>query len=222
MRNSTKLLLFLVMVVLNMLMCETRRRNGKPTQDELRAFKRCKGKVCVARVSFCIIMKDCQRCRPRAPGQKCDCCEDCFRCLGNLWRKCCDCIGLCSYFSPPNATGKPQEIPSSYGDLDTSLPTLFEAMSHGSGFPIVFKTRPRQSATPLSPTAGKKGSSNNKNVCKVAFRDGCVAKENCIKVCSDLGSHRYRWFRNGCCQCIGYLCSDYGEKRPLCKKCLAN
>ena len=157
MGKSTKLLLVFVLVMVNMLMSETRRRHGKPTQDELRAFKRCKSKACVARVSFCIIMKDCQRCRPRAPGQKCDCCEDCFRCLGNLWRKCCDCIGLCSYFSPPNTTGKPQEIPSSFGDLDTSLPTLFEAMSHGSGFPIVFKTRPRQSATPLSPTAGKKG-----------------------------------------------------------------
>lgn len=157
MRNSTKMLLFFVLVILNVLMSETRRRNGKPSQDELRAFKRCKSKVCVARVSFCIIMKDCQRCRPRAPGQKCECCEDCFRCLGNLWRKCCDCIGLCSYFSPPNTTSKPQEIPSSFGDLDTSLPTLFEAMSHGSRFPIVFKTRTRQSATPVSPTAGKKG-----------------------------------------------------------------
>lgn len=154
MRNSTKLLLFFVLVILNVLMSETRRRNGKPSQDELRAFKRCKSKVCVARVSFCIIMKDCQRCRPRAPGQKCECCEDCFRCLGNLWRKCCDCIGLCSYFSPPNTTSKPQEIPSSFGDLDTSLPTLFEAMSHGSRFPLVFKTRARQSATPLSPTKG--------------------------------------------------------------------
>ena len=161
MRNARKLLLLFGLLMLNMLMSETRRRHGKPTQDELRAFKRCKGKVCAARVSFCIIMKDCQRCRPRAPGQKCECCEDCFRCLGNLWRKCCDCIGLCSYFTPPNATTKPQEIPSTFGDLDTSLPTLFEAsfqaMSHDSRFPIVFKTRPRQSATPLSPAAGKKG-----------------------------------------------------------------
>lgn len=157
MRNSTKLLLFFVLVVPNILTSETRRRHGgKPTQDELRAFKRCKSKVCAARVSFCIIMKDCQRCRPRAPGEKCECCEDCFRCLGGLWRKCCDCIGLCSYFSPPNGTSKGQEIPSSFGDLDTSLPTLFEAMSHGSRFPIAFMTRPRQ-PTPLSPTVGKKG-----------------------------------------------------------------
>ncbi|XP_078367387.1 twisted gastrulation protein homolog 1-B-like [Oculina patagonica] len=220
MKNSTKVFLFLVMVILNFFTGETRRRNhsGKPSQDELRAFKRCKSKVCVARVSFCIIMKDCARCRPKAPGEKCDCCDGCFRCLGSLWRKCCDCIGLCGYFSPPNITGK--EIPSSTGDLDASLPTLFEAMSHGTHLPVAFMTKPRN-PSPL-PTVGKTDSSNNKNVCRVAFFDGCTTKEDCIASCTSMGSHRYRWFRNGCCQCVGHRCNDYGELRPLCKKCLAN
>lgn len=155
MKNSTKVLLFFVMVILNIFTGEARRRNhgGKPSQDELRAFKRCKGKVCVARVSFCIIMKDCARCRPRGPGDKCDCCENCFRCLGKLWRNCCDCIGLCSYFAPPNNTGK--EIPSNFGDLGSSLPTLFEAMSQGTHLPVTFITKPRQLS--LVPTEGKKG-----------------------------------------------------------------
>ena len=154
MKNSTKVLLFLVMVILNIFSGETRRRHGgKPTHDELRAFKRCKSRVCVARVSFCIIMKDCARCRPKVAGGKCDCCDNCFRCLGGLWRKCCDCIGLCSYFSPPNNTGK--EIPSNFGDLDASLPTLFEAMSQGSHLPVAFMTKPRQPS--LLPTGGKKG-----------------------------------------------------------------
>ena len=153
MKYSIKVLLFLAVVLLNILTGEAGfRYGGKPSQEELKAFKRCKSKVCAARVSFCIIMKDCQRCRPK-DGKKCDCCEDCFRCLGGIWRKCCDCIGLCSYFTPANGTGSSQEIPSNVGDLgDRSLPTLFEAMSGVTNLPIMFTKKP--------PNGGKKGTFN--------------------------------------------------------------
>ena len=135
-------LLFMVVLTLNIFTNETTRRNGsKLTHDELNAYRRCKSTLCIARVSFCIVMKDCARCRP-IPGEKCACCEDCFRCLGRgLWKKCCDCVGLCTHFSPNNTESTQKVIPSSFGSLDKSLPTLFEALSQGSHFPIAFMTK---------------------------------------------------------------------------------
>lgn len=181
------------------------------------AFKNCTSKVCVSRVSFCIIMKDCG-CGAQ-PREFCGCCEDCYRCLGsNLWRKCCDCVGLCGFVSL-NSTGNGLGIPSKFGELSgQSLPTLFEALSQNTThqMPVMFMTRPRKGGLK------KHVSSRHKRQCKVAFFDACITREDCITYCSNMGAIRYRWFRNGCCQCIDQRCLDYGELQPLCKNCLAN
>ncbi|XP_058956414.1 twisted gastrulation protein homolog 1-A-like [Pocillopora verrucosa] len=203
---STLILLFTLMSLITFTSGTQPQNGGQFTQREIDAYKRCKSTACVARVSLCIINKDCANCRPIA-GKNCTCCEDCFRCLGQkLWKKCCDCVGLCTH-TPRNDTNSTQQISSSYGDLSRSIPTMFDIISQGSHFPIAFMTR------------GKKGSSNH---CKVAFFHRCVAKEDCIVSCGDMGSHRYRWFRNGCCQCVGHRCKDYGELQPLCQMCGIN
>ena len=136
MNESVKILLFVVMILPNILNGEARRRQ---------TFENCKSKVCAARVSFCIIMKDCG-CEAK-PGEFCECCEDCYRCLGsNLWRKCCDCVGLCDRVSLKNIRNS-LGIPSKFGELtDQSLPTLFEALSQDESqqVPVMFKTRPRK------------------------------------------------------------------------------
>lgn len=140
MNKSVKTLLFVVIVLPNILNGDARRSHSK-----YRAFKNCKGRVCAARVSFCIIMRDCGCGGNTQPGEFCHCCEDCFRCLGTrLWRKCCDCVGLCGRVSLNN-TGNGLGIPSKFGDLlGHSLPTLFEAMSSGSNLPVAFVSRPRK------------------------------------------------------------------------------
>ena len=139
MDGSLKVLLFMVIVLSYVFNSQARNRRDKP--NVYKAFKNCKTAVCASRVSFCIIMEDCG-CGAEA-GDVCKCCEDCYRCLGaHLWIHCCDCVGLCGKISLNN-TDNGVEIPSKSGDLPGQpLPSLFEAMSHGSHFPIAFITRP--------------------------------------------------------------------------------
>jgi len=144
MNESLKVLLFVAMVLPSILKGEVLRPyHNKHALNQ--AFKNCTNKVCVSRVSFCIIMKDCG-CGAQ-PREFCGCCEDCYRCLGsNLWRKCCDCVGLCGFVSL-NSTGNGLGIPSKFGELSgQSLPTLFEALSQNTThlMPVMFMTRPRK------------------------------------------------------------------------------
>ena len=145
MNESLKVLLFMAVVLPNILKGEARcHRHNKHALNQ--AFKNCTTKVCVSRVSFCIIiMKDCG-CRAQ-PGKFCGCCQDCLRCIGsNLWRKCCHCVGLCGLVSLNNA-GDGLGIPSKLGELSGhSLPTLFEALSQNATnqIPVMFMTRPRK------------------------------------------------------------------------------
>ncbi|KAH3692547.1 hypothetical protein DPMN_193096 [Dreissena polymorpha] len=38
--------------------------------------------------------------------------------------------------------------------------------------------------------------------------------------CRSMGASRYRWTHHeGCCQCIGHTCIDYGYNKPLCLQC---
>lgn len=137
---STLILLFTLMSLITFTSGTQPQNGGQFTQREIDAYKRCKSTACVARVSLCIINKDCANCRPIA-GKNCTCCEDCFRCLGQkLWKKCCDCVGLCTH-TPRNDTNSTQQISSSYGDLSRSIPTMFDIISQGSHFPIAFMTR---------------------------------------------------------------------------------
>lgn len=132
-----KEIILVAIILSNVLIGETGRHHHK-----YRAFKNCKGRVCAARVSFCIIMKDCGCGASVKNGEFCSCCEDCYRCLGvRLWRKCCNCVGLCGRFSVNDTENV--GIPSKHGDLpDHSLPTLFEAMSTGhTDLPLMFMSR---------------------------------------------------------------------------------
>lgn len=143
MNESVKGLLFMVIVLANNLTSEARRRQND-SHDVYKAFEKCKSKMCAARVSFCVIMKDCG-CGAVKEGEACDCCDDCFRCLGaKMWRKCCDCVGLCDHVSLNN-TGNNHGIPSKSGDLPgQALPTLFEALSYAPHLPVSFMTRQRK------------------------------------------------------------------------------
>ena len=140
MKKLVKVLLFIVLLLPNTLNSDTSHRH-----HVYKAFKNCKNKTeCVARVSLCIIMKDCG-CGVVQQGKTCNCSDDCRRCLGaQFWSKCCDCVGLCSNVSL-NETGSGVGIPSKSGDLPgQALLTLFEALSKGSELPILFMTRPRR------------------------------------------------------------------------------
>ena len=58
--------------------------------------------------------------------------------------------------------------------------------------------------------------------CTVAFMSECTSLGKCKQSCKSMGSAKYRWFHDqGCCQCIGDTCIDYGLNDPQCLACKA-
>lgn len=58
--------------------------------------------------------------------------------------------------------------------------------------------------------------------CTVAYMATCSSLGRCRASCQSMGAARYRWFHaQGCCECIGSTCLDFGKGEPHCLKCPA-
>jgi len=55
--------------------------------------------------------------------------------------------------------------------------------------------------------------------CTVTFLTQCMAENKCEKSCQSMGAFQYRWFQNGCCECVGHHCKNYGINEPKCLEC---
>jgi hypothetical protein len=56
--------------------------------------------------------------------------------------------------------------------------------------------------------------------CTVAYMSTCLSLSRCRDSCMSMGAARYRWFHvDGCCECIGATCLDYGKGESLCLRC---
>ncbi|XP_018672192.2 twisted gastrulation protein homolog 1-A-like [Ciona intestinalis] len=62
--------------------------------------------------------------------------------------------------------------------------------------------------------------SDETSVCTVVYFDQCMALHDCRMSCSSTGALSYRWFHNGCCQCVGFNCLNYGNVQPQCTDCM--
>lgn len=52
--------------------------------------------------------------------------------------------------------------------------------------------------------------------CTVAFLKNEIGDRKCEKSCMSMGASSYRWFNNGCCECVGHGCLKYGVNEPRC------
>ncbi|KAI4469479.1 twisted gastrulation protein 1-a-related [Holotrichia oblita] len=55
--------------------------------------------------------------------------------------------------------------------------------------------------------------------CTVAFMAECMSWAKCKNNCQSMGASSFRWFHNGCCECIGDTCINYGLNEAKCSKC---
>ncbi len=55
--------------------------------------------------------------------------------------------------------------------------------------------------------------------CSVVYHGQCVAEEKCEALCRSAGAGKYRWFPNGCCECVGEECRGYGAEEIRCNVC---
>lgn len=46
--------------------------------------------------------------------------------------------------------------------------------------------------------------------CTVAFWNDCISWSKCKNHCLSMGAQSYRWFHDGCCECVGQTCINYG------------
>lgn len=46
--------------------------------------------------------------------------------------------------------------------------------------------------------------------CTVAFMSQCLSWIKCKEQCQSMGANSYRWFHDGCCECVGEHCINYG------------
>lgn len=52
--------------------------------------------------------------------------------------------------------------------------------------------------------------------CTVAFLRNEIGDRKCEKSCMSMGATSYRWFTNGCCQCVGHGCLNHGVNESRC------
>lgn len=55
--------------------------------------------------------------------------------------------------------------------------------------------------------------------CTVAFMSDCMPYNKCKSSCTSMGATSYRWFHDGCCECVGSNCLNYGIDVSMCLYC---
>ncbi|XP_066250432.1 twisted gastrulation protein homolog 1-A [Euwallacea similis] len=194
----------------------------------------CNEAVCGSVVSKCLLTKSCNC---DFNFENCTCCKECLNCLGYLYNECCSCVDMCP---KPNATTSALSKKSHVEEFsESSVPGLFNALTeapdvlgrwNSTTFPIdidvsqysnkkevkllMQQNNAEQQVLPEKP---------NPNIytvnCTVAFWSQCMSWAKCKTSCQTMGSSSYRWFHDGCCQCIGEKCINYGINESRCSSC---
>lgn len=55
----------------------------------------------------------------------------------------------------------------------------------------------------------------------MAYITNCTSLNICKKTCQSIGAQSYRWFHDGCCECIRSTCIGYGINESKCTNCPA-
>merc|ERR1712098_64196 len=55
--------------------------------------------------------------------------------------------------------------------------------------------------------------------CTVAYIAQCMSWNKCKASCTSMGASSYRWFHDGCCECVGEQCINYGINQSRCMEC---
>ena len=201
----------------------------------------CNEAVCASIVSKCTLLKSCE-CEITEDG--CPCCKTCFMCLDYLQTDCCSCVGLCP--KPNNTAVAPPQKSRVMEFPEGGYPSLWDAIFPEDGDDAnnrwtSYRYPEDKIASELTPYEKKlllkkkkvngvsQQQEENLSVdpnpsivtfnCSVTFLTQCMAENKCEKSCQSMGAFQYRWFQNGCCECVGHHCKNYGINEPKCLEC---
>jgi len=189
----------------------------------------CNEAICASIVSKCMLLQSC-KCE-MLPD--CTCCKKCFECLDYLYTECCSCVDMCPM---PNSTVHELSKKSHVEDLPTSSPQLFNALTQEMDhlnrwsiitFPIDLPTaafKPTDKHVVVIDSVQLQQSTlpdDNKITvnCTVAYIGQCMSWHKCKASCTSMGATSYRWFHDGCCECVGETCINYGINESRCAEC---
>uniref|UniRef100_A0A0A9YJJ3 Protein twisted gastrulation n=1 Tax=Lygus hesperus TaxID=30085 RepID=A0A0A9YJJ3_LYGHE len=189
----------------------------------------CNEAVCASIVSKCMITQSC-----KCDLKNCSCCKDCFNCLSHLYSECCSCVEMCP---KPNYTVSALSQKSHVEDLPEALPNLFQALTSEPDIQqqrwITFTFPVDLNIAHLKPHHNREVKYTMQNNaqevdpikdtvtlnCTVAYMSQCMSWNKCKGSCQSMGAASYRWFHDGCCQCIGDRCINYGINESRCLEC---
>ena len=193
----------------------------------------CNEAVCASIVSKCMLLQSC-KCDLQPD---CTCCKQCFECLDYLYSECCSCVDMCP---KPNVTIHELSRMSHREGLEESIPTLFQALTAQSDaqsrwsivtFPIDIDTsafQPAGAKPALVVDSSSPGSVADSSLvtlnCTVAYMGQCMSWNKCKASCTSMGASSYRWFHDGCCECVGSSCqarpdNQFGIDQSRCEEC---
>lgn len=186
----------------------------------------CKEALCASVISKCLLIDAC-----KCDVINCTCCKDCFQCLGALFADCCECVDMC-----PKTVSAPSNLSttSHVEVLTEPLPELFAALTDehdATGRWTAYTYTIYRDLSPfLNPTqlqniemgmVSKDGTAHSFSAvnCTVAFMAQCMPWNKCKNSCRSMGASSYRWFHDGCCECVGQYCLNYGMNDTRCLNC---
>ncbi|ENN75829.1 twisted gastrulation protein homolog 1-A-like [Dendroctonus ponderosae] len=193
----------------------------------------CNEAVCGSVVSKCLLTKSCNC---DFNFENCSCCKDCLNCLGYLYNDCCSCVDMCP---KPNSTTSPLSKKSHVEDFQETIPGLFSALTEAPDTLNRWASKTFPIDIDLSQYSNKKEiklltQQNNAEQqvlpekpnptvftvnCTVAFWSQCMSWTKCKSSCQSMGASSYRWFHDGCCECVGDRCINYGINESRCSAC---
>lgn len=190
----------------------------------------CNEFVCGSVVSKCLLTQSCQ-----CKLSDCYCCKDCLNCLGDLYTECCGCLDMCPKHNDTLSALAPK---SQIGDFD-GVPELFETLTAEDDedqwttirFPMraSLKRRFEFNGAAGGGGGGGRGDAIDRSAtlhklppsinCTVIYLNSCTTNKKCIQYCESMGANSYRWFHDGCCECVGGDCLNYGINESRCAAC---
>ncbi|XP_014361954.2 protein twisted gastrulation [Papilio machaon] len=190
----------------------------------------CNEAICASVVSKCMLTQSC-----KCDLKDCSCCKDCFNCLSYLYSECCSCVDMCP---KPNDTQTELSKSSHVEELTDGVPGLFAALTSEPDpqqrwlsitYPVdidLSAYRPgnpeRQVVYHLQSVEQEPEPVSRDVVtfnCTVAYMSQCMSCDKCRASCRSMGSNSFRWFHDGCCECIGEKCLYYGINESRCLSC---
>lgn len=191
----------------------------------------CNKQICASMVSKCMLTQSC-----KCDLKNCSCCKECFNCLSYLYNECCSCVEMCP---KRNETRNSHSKESHVAELE-GVPGLFKALTDESDdeekwsvftFPVDFDAalygakmdkdiKYYLNSADQELNAEIKGRENIVTYnCTVIYMSQCMSWNKCKQNCESMGATSYRWFHDGCCECVGSSCINYGINDSRCVQC---